>query len=230
MRLIQSLVASLLLIIRDGDDTTTASVTAAPITAVGGVYDIYSALPGGIAPNGGTVTINYKVSSLNAPFYSPSNSTMPTFEDTIVTLIPKSEGAPVQAAVTDKTTVRGLTLLKTQAIDADCTGTPAAGAFVSTPLTEALPGQCIVYKIQAKNTSSTTALPTGLGFEITDIIISDEFSKFSANADYVVNSVTAINGTAAATTTDVKTTVDTLAPQATATMQFKVKIKTKTSL
>ncbi|WP_201606676.1 hypothetical protein [Psychrobacter okhotskensis] len=211
----------------NGDDTTTPSVTAAPITAVGGVYDIYSALPSGIAPNG-TVTINYKVSSIKAPLFTPSNSTTPTDEDTIVTLIPKSEGAPVQATVTDKTTVRGLTLLKTQAIDADCTGTPAAAGFVSTDIKNASPGQCIVYKIQAKNTSSTTASPTGVGFDITDVIISDELDKFSANADYVAASVTTTSGTTAVTGTAITNTIATLAPQATATMQFSVKIKTAT--
>ncbi|WP_201616263.1 MULTISPECIES: hypothetical protein [Psychrobacter] len=211
----------------NGDDTTTPSVTAAPITAVGGVYDIYSALPSGIAPNG-TVTINYKVSSVKAPLFTPSSSTTPTDEDTIVTLIPKLEGAPVKATVTDKTTVRGLVLLKTQAINADCTGIPAAGAFVSTDIEDALPGQCIVYKVQAKNTSSTAAAssPTGVGFDITDVIISDEFTNFENEADYVVGSVTAANGTAAETSDSVTTTVDTLAPQATATMQFKVKIQT----
>lgn len=208
-----------------------AAGSAIPIgfTTVNGVniYDINSALSAGIAPTG-TVTINYKVSSVKAPLYSPSNTTDPTFENTIVTLIPKLEGAPVPTAVTDKTTVRGLTLLKTQAIDADCTGTPAAGEFVSTPLTNALPGQCIVYKIQAKNTSSTlaSASPTGVGFDITDIIISDEFSKFSANADYVAGSVETSSGTTDDTGLAITNNIATLAPQETATMQFKVKIKT----
>ncbi len=215
----------------DGTGSTGPTIVDQPIIAVAGVYDIYSALPAGIAPNGGTVTINYKVSSVNAPLYAPLNSTTPTFEDTIVTLIPLSEGAPVQATVTDKTTVRGLKLLKTQAIDADCTGTPAAASFVSTDIKNALPGQCIVYKVQAQNTSSATAGATGLGFEITDVIISDELIKFSANADYVANSATTTvaGGSATNNGTAITTTIDTLAPQATETMQFKVKIKTGTA-
>lgn len=207
-----------------------AAGSAIPIgfTTVAGVnvYDINSALPAGIAPNGGTVTINYKVSSVNAPLYSPTNSTTPTFEDTIVTLIPLSEGAPVKATVTDKTTVRGLKLIKTQAIDADCTGTPAPGAFVSKNIENVSPGQCIVYKVQAQNTSSTAALPTGLGFTITDVIISDEFAKFSANADYVAGTVSTTSGTTDDTGAAITNTIATLAPGATETMQFKVKIKT----
>lgn len=209
----------------DGDDTTTPSVTAAPIAAVGGVYDIYSALPSGIAPNG-TVTINYNVSSVGAQIFTSSNSTTPTDEKTVVTLIPGKEGAPVPTTVTDLTTVRGLVLLKTQAIDKTCSGT--ATTFVSTPLIDALPGECIIYKVQAQNTSSTlaSASPTGVGFDITDIVISDTFDNFEDEADYVSTSVSAINGTAAETSDSVTTTIATLAPQETATMQFSVKIKT----
>lgn len=210
----------------NGNDTTTATVTNKTITAVNGVYDLSTALPSGIARNG-TVTIKYNVSSVKAKIFTPENSTTPTFEDTIVTLTPGNEGAPQPVSVTDKTTIRGLTLLKTQAINADCVGIPADGEFVSTEIKEVSPGQCIVYKVQAKNTSSADATSqTGVGFDITNVVISDAFSNFSNQADYVANSVTATNGTAAATTADVTTTVTTLAPQATATMQFKVKIKT----
>ena len=195
--------------------------TTQPVTAVNGVYDVFTALPAGIAPNG-TATVNYKVSSLDAPLFTPSNSTTPTFENTNVTLIPTLEGAPASITVTDTTTVRGLTLLKTQAIDADCTGN-SIGQFVITEIKDVLPGQCIVYKVQAQNTSTVA-----LGFDITDVVILDELVKFSANADYVDNSATTTfaNGTATNNGTAITTTIATLAPQATETMQFKVKIKT----
>lgn len=195
--------------------------TTSPITAVNGVYDIFTALPGGIAPNG-SATINYKVSSIEAPLFTPSNSTTPTFENTNVTLIPKLEGAPTQKTVTDKTTVRGLTLQKTQAIDKTCDGS-SVGAFVSTEIKDVLPGECIVYKVQAQNTSTAE-----LGFDITDVVILDKLANFSANADYVSGSATTTfaGGTAINDGTAITTTVTTLAPQATETMQFKVKIKT----
>ncbi|MFK3869434.1 hypothetical protein ACI2IV_13350 [Psychrobacter faecalis] len=210
----------------NGNDTTIPTVIDKTITAVNGVYDLSTALPSGIAPNG-TVTIKYKVSSADAKIFTPVESTTPTFENTIVTLTPGNEGAPQSLSVTDKTTVRGLTLLKTQAINADCVGIPTDGEFVSTEIKNVSPGQCIVYKIQAKNTSSADATsPTGVGFDITNVVISDAFSNFSNQADYVANSVTATNGTAAANTDDVTTTIATLAPQETATMQFSVKIKT----
>ena len=210
----------------DGNDTTTPTVIDQTITAVDGVYDLSTALPGGIAPNG-TVTIKYNVSSADAQIFTPVDSTTPTFENTIVTLIPGNEGAPQSVSVTDKTTVRGLTLLKTQAINADCVGTPADADFVSTEIDKVSPGQCIVYKIRAKNTSSADATsPTGAGFNITGVIISDEFSKFSNEADYVEDSITVTSGTKSDTGAALTNTIDTLAPQATETMQFKVKIKT----
>lgn len=218
----------------NGGDTTTPSVIAAPITAVGGVYDINTVLPAGVKA-GGTVTITYNVSANNAPLFNPLTSTDDadaTFENTIVTLIPGLEGAPTVAPITDKTTVRGLVLVKKQAmaVNCDATSTGIVGSFVTTDITGALPGECIIYQIVARNTSTTAA-----GFPITSVTILDEFSKFSANASYVVGSLTATTdgvGTVAPTAnptvnpTNATTTVTALAAQKTATMQFKVKIKT----
>lgn len=208
------------------------------ITSVNGIYDINSVLPTGVKA-GGTVTVSYNVSANEAPLFTPVNSTTPTFEDTIVTLIPGGEGKPKPLTVTDKTTVRGLVLVKKQAIAENCdaSSTNTVGSFVTTDIgskndptnTTVLPGQCIVYQIEAKNTfSADSSSSTGIGFDINDITIVDEFSKFSANAKYVEGSVTAVNGTAAQTSTDVSTTIATLAPQGTASMQFKVQINTKT--
>ena len=201
-----------------------ASVIDAPITAVGGIYDISTVLPAGIKA-GGTVTITYNVSANNAPLFNSSTTTddaNATFENTVVTLIPGKEGAPTPIEVTDTTTVRGLTLVKKQAIAVDCAATSngITGSFVTTDITGALPGQCIIYQIQARNTSTTAA-----GFPITSVTILDEFSKFAPNATYVVGSLTAINGDKLEGTDRVTTTVATLAAQATATMQFKVQIK-----
>ena len=202
-----------------------ASVIDAPITAVGGIYDISTVLPAGIKA-GGTVTITYNVSANNAPLFNSSTTTddaNATFENTVVTLIPGAEGAPTPITVTDKTTVRGLTLVKKQAIAADCaaTSTGIVGSFVTTDIGSAVPGQCIIYQIQAKNTFT----PSVASFPITNITILDEFSKFSANADYVVGSLADMDGAEIEGTDRVTTTVATLAAQGTATMQFKVKIK-----
>lgn len=205
----------------DGTGAGTAQVIAA---GTDGVYDINTVLTAGVKA-GGIVTITYNVSANNAPMFNSSTTTddaNATFENTVVTLIPGAEGAPTPITVTDKTTVRGLTLVKKQAIALDCapTSTGITGTFVTTDITGALPGQCIIYQIEARNTSTTAA-----GFPITNITILDEFSKFSANADYVVGSLADLDGVEAETTTNVTTTVATLAAQGTATMQFKVQIK-----
>lgn len=212
---------------------TGTGVTDATITPVNGIYDINTVLTAGIKA-GGIVTITYNVSANNAPLFNPVTSTADTdatYEDTIVTLIPKSEGAPTPITVTDKTTVRGLTLVKKQAIAVDCAAasTDIVGSFVTTDITGALPGQCIIYQIQARNTSTTAA-----GFPITSVTILDQFSKFAPNATYVVSSLTITTDgagvvgqteTTTGSTPNVTTTVDTLAAQKTATMQFKVQIK-----
>jgi len=203
---------------------TGTSVIDAPITAVGGIYDISTVLPAGIKA-GGIVTITYNVSANNAPMFNSSTTTddaNATFENTVVTLIPGAEGAPTPITVTDKTTVRGLVLVKKQAIALDCapTSTDITGTFVTTDITGALPGQCIIYQIEARNTSTTAA-----GFPITNVLISDEFSKFAPNATFVVGSLADLDGAEIEGTDRVTTTVATLAAQGTATMQFKVQIK-----
>lgn len=218
----------------DPNDGT--GVQAAQVIGAGtdGIYDINTVLPAGVKA-GGTVTITYNVSANNAPLFNPVTSTADTdatYEDTIVTLIPKSEGAPTPITVTDKTTVRGLVLVKKQAIAADCapTSTGTVESFVTTDITDALPGQCIIYQIQARNTFTTA----GVASSINGIAILDQFSKFAPNADYVVGSLTATTDgagvvdpieTTTGSTPNVTTTVTTLAAQGTATMQFKVKIK-----
>ena len=92
---------------------------------------------------------------------------------------------------------------------------------MTTDITAALPGQCIVYQIQARNTFTTA----GLASNITDITILDKFGQFSANATYVPASLTTTKGAPTITANDVSAVSFTLAAQETATMQFKVKIK-----
>ena len=217
---------------------STTADTAVAITPTNGVYDIFTALPAGI-PNGGKVTISYNVSSNQAPLFTPANGTTSTTEDTVVTLIPVGEGAPtVNPIITDTTTVKGLTLVKAQALDSDCDGTIDTGASFSSSATAlpASPGQCVVYQITANNTSSAT--PAGLGFNITNLLISDAKSQFSAAADYVANTgkiqvgtaaeTNATDGTPSGTNTvpSIYANVATLTPGQNAVLKFRVKIKT----
>lgn len=213
----------------NGDTTPDLTVVDKIITAVDGIYDINSVLPTGVKA-GGTITIKYNVSANKAPMFTPIDSTddaKATIEETFVTLIPGKEGASASVSVIDTTKVRGLTLVKKQAIASDCSSstTNIEGSFVTTNIgginnpIQVLPGQCIVYQIEAKNTSTA-----GIGFDIKQVTISDEISP---KADYVTSSLTATNGVKDDTlTTTLKTIVAILAPQATASMTFKVKIKT----
>jgi len=209
------------------------------ITPVNGIYTINTAsLPGGIA-TGGVVAINYKVSSGNVttPATVADAAAVGSTEATIVTLTPAGTGAPAATSVTDRTNVRGLTLVKSQSLDAACNADASAATFVQTAIENAKPDQCVIYRIQATNTSSAiqTANPAAAsGFNITGLTISDLLSNFSAGATYVPNTAasTATNnssiGAAAVSTSAITATMsstDVLAPQGVASLTFKVKIK-----
>ena len=146
-------------------------------------------------------------------------------ETTIVTLTPAGVGAPAATTVTDTTNVRGLSLVKSQALDETCSGTVAASTFVQTAL-NAAPDQCVIYRIQATNTSSAA-----LGFNLNALTISDLLSNFSAGADLVANSpatsVTASStaGTPSTSSNAVLGTNYTLVPGGVGTLTFKIKIK-----
>ncbi|WP_201576789.1 hypothetical protein [Psychrobacter okhotskensis] len=199
-------------------------------TAVGitpnssGVYDIKTALTDGIAPTG-TVTISYKVSSVNAETGSS--------EDTVVTLTASGKGAPTGIVpITDRTDVRGLTLIKSQALDATCDGTADTAFSSSKDALLATPNQCVIYQIVATNTSSTAR-----GFNLQNLVISDATANFSTTANYRGNASATTTSTGSGTVitipaalnsdkTAIATTVNPLVPQGTATMQFSVQIKT----
>lgn len=201
--------------------------TIQPTVANGNTYTLNTTtLPGGIAP-GGVLTINYNVSSGNvaAPATVADAAAVGSTETTIVTLTPAGTNPPAATSVTDTTNVRGLALVKTQALDATCSGTVAAGAFVQTAI-DATPDQCVIYRIQATNTSSAA-----LGFSLTDLTISDLLSNFSTGADLVAGSpatsatTNSIAGIASTSATAVLGTNYTLVPQGVGTLTFRIKIK-----
>ncbi|MGO2277991.1 hypothetical protein [Psychrobacter sp. AOP7-D1-21] len=203
---------------KDGDPATTNDLTEATLPYnESGEYDVNAAFPAGIAPKG-TVTITYNVVSAAAE--------TGTSETTKVTLIPGGTDSPVAPApVVDTTSVKGVTLVKSQALDATCSGNVADSAFsASTTALEAEPGQCVVYKILATNTFSSRP--------VTNLVISDLLSNFSAGATVQTISPTTTTGsnntiTVAANNdnTSINTTVSPLAATNTATLKFSVKIK-----
>jgi len=200
---------------KDGDPATTndRTETTLPYNA-SGEYDVNAAFPAGIAPKG-TVTISYNVVSTAAK--------TGTSETTKVTLIPGGTDKPVApAAVVDTTSVKGVDLVKSQALDATCSGNVADSEFGSGAL-KAEPGQCVVYKIVAENTF--TSRP------VTNLVISDLLSKFSKGATVQTIFPTTAGSNSIVTVdannnkTSINTTVNPLAATETATLKFSVKIK-----
>ena len=211
---------------------TPVTITLQPTVDGGNTYTLNSTtlptaqFPNGIAP-GGTLAINYKVSSGNvtAPATVAEAAAVGSTETSVVTLTPAGINPPAATTVTDTTNVRGLTLVKTQSLDAACEATVAASTFVDTAL-EAKPDQCVIYRIQATNTSSTA-----LGFNLTGVTISDLLSNFSAGADLVAGSpatsatASSTAGTPSTTSTAVLGTNFTIVPEGVGTLTFKIKIK-----
>jgi len=180
------------------------AVTLTPDT--NGVYTI----PGSLA-SGATGTIKYDVVTTGA--------TIGTSETNTITLIPAAATGttkPTVTPVTNTTTVRGMTLVKEQALDATCDKTPDT-AFAQTSVT-AIPGQCIVYKITATNTMTTK--------QLTNVVISDTASQWNTKATYVAGSIfDSANGTTVVPGTTAQSSSLTLpANGGTGYLQFVVKI------
>ena len=208
------------------------TITLQPTVTDGNTYTLNGTtlpaaqFPNGIAP-GGVLAINYNVSSGNVttPTTVADAAAVGSTETSIVTLTPAGVGAPAATTVTDTTNVRGLALVKAQSLDTTCSGTVAAGTFVQTAL-NAAPDECVIYRIQATNTSSAA-----LGFNLTALTISDLLSNFSAGADLVAGSpatsatTNSTAGTASTSGTAVLGSNYTIVPQGVGTLTFKIKIK-----
>lgn len=177
---------------------------------------------------GKTADIQYNVASSNATI---GTTDVENAEEIIVTLLPKGEGFPTVPAITDITQVRGLLLFKTQSLDADCNGISDDGQYVDTEI-NAVPGQCVVYKIKAENNSDTTK-----GFDIKTLVISDLLSNFEAQASVkqiaskspwttLGSLASGLTEPATVTTTEVRTEIAELKPTGTATLDFTIEIKT----
>ena len=224
-------------IVYDADnDPNTPNATYTLVKNGNGEYDLSTATPvdgapawTGMAPNS-SVTIQYNVSSTGA--------TLGSTETTTVNLIVGGQDAPAigDRSVTNTTTVRGLSLVKEQALNTTCSAT-ASLTFTQSPVA-AKPGDCIVYKITAFNQFADT----DARFGFSDVLISDTTDRFNDKAVVLGSGTTpayeiklddVANATALPATnkysatkapTAINGTVPTLAPQKYAAMVFAVKI------
>ena len=197
------------------DNITPQNVTYTPpggtaVTLTPDANGVYT-IPGSLAPNA-TGTISYTVVTTEA--------TIGTSETNTVTLIPArvtGTTTPTVPSVQNTTNVRGLALVKEQAIDANCDQT-ADKAFSQAQIDGAQPGQCIVYKITATNTMTTK--------QLTNVVISDAVSQWNGKATYVAGSGRdSASGTVTPPGTSVVSSSLTLAPNGgTGYLQFAVKI------
>lgn len=196
------------------DNITPQNVTYTPqggtaVTLTPDANGVYT-IPGSLA-SGATGTIKYDVVTTGA--------TIGTSEPNTITLIPAAVTGTTKPTVTpviNTTTVRGMTLVKEQALDANCDKTPDT-AFAQTPVT-ATPGQCIVYKITATNTMTTK--------QLTNVVISDTASQWNTKATYVAGSIfDSANGATVVPGTTAQSSSLTLAANGgTGYLQFVVKI------
>lgn len=179
-----------------------------PVTLTPDANGVYT-IPGSLA-SGASGTISYTVVTTGA--------TIGTSETNTITLIPADvtgTTTPTVTPVTNKTTVQGMTLVKEQALDANCDKTPDT-AFAQTPVT-AIPGQCIVYKITATNTMTTR--------QLTNVVISDAANQWNTKATYVAGSIfDSANGTTVAPGAIAQSSSLTLPVGGTGYLQFVVKI------
>lgn len=195
------------------DNITPQNVTytpqgGTPVTLTADANGVYT-IPGSLAA-GATGTISYTVVTTGAA--------IGTSEINEVTLIPAAvtgTTTPFVIPVENTTTVRGLTLLKQQALDANCDNSPET-AFAQTDIT-ADPGQCIVYRVTATNTMTTKSL--------NNVVISDAANQWNTKATYVAGSIfDSAGGTTVAPGATAQSSALSLAPGANGYLQFVVKI------
>ncbi|STZ00345.1 conserved repeat domain [Moraxella lacunata] len=181
------------------------------LTPTGGVYTLPT------LPAGGEGTISYHVET--------NKAALEASETSVITVTPTGNNAPKPVSNNDTTTVKGLELTKEQLLDTDCsiaTSAYASQAYTKNNLTNAVPGQCIIYKITAKNGFSEG------GHDLTNVVIKDVASQWSAKATYVENSIhQSVTGTPTPPGSEASSSPLTIAPQGAVSLYFKIKIKTE---
>lgn len=176
--------------------------------------DLNSVSAGGI-PVGGTATVTYTQVSTNNYDTNTQNPLVPT-DTTTLTLTASGTAAPAPITNTDTFNVKDMNLDKTQALDANCDGT-ADTTFAKTAVT-AKPSECVIYRITATNNFTTQSL--------SNVIISDAASNWSAKATYVSGSIkdSANGATTAPGATAISSPLTIATNGGTGWLQFAIKI------
>jgi len=170
---------------------------------------------GGLAP-GATVRLFARV-------FAPAGAPLGQVDLTTVTATTTNVGyvttAPVVVNATDQTTVLNgqIQIVKMQALDADCNGTPETAYTSADITTGAIPGACLRYQIVVTNVGTAA---------VTNLVVSD---ATPANTTYS-NAVAATTSQGSVTTPGsgnagtITATIGTLSPGQSATIVFGVQI------
>lgn len=159
--------------IGDPDKNNAISIDKVSYTINGGTPQPVTLNPNGeftipSLPAGQTAVISYSVKTTSAPVGSS--------EEVTVSVTPETIANKAIAAVTpktDTTNVKGLALLKTQAIQRFCTGDVNSLTYTGSEKSlDAIPGDCIVYRIAATNTFTSKSL--------TNVTVNDDSVNWSS--------------------------------------------------
>ncbi len=170
---------------------------------------------GGLAP-GGTLRVFVQV-------FAPAGAPLGTLNTTTLTATTANvayvDPVPVPGFAQDATTVINgqITIVKTQALDAACDGTEDAAFTTLNLTTGAVPNACIRYEITVTNTGTTS---------VTALAINDATpaNTVSSNAASAFTSQGSLSVPADGATGAVTATLGNLAPGASATIRFSVRI------
>ena len=185
-----------------------------PVVPTAGINGI-AALAAGLAP-GQSIAILEKV-------FAPSGAAPGDINATSVT-VTTSNGSyvtpvPTAATATDSTSViaGNVTILKEQALDANCSN-PANPPYSSANIgAGAVPGACIAYRITVTNVGSANA---------TSVAVSDSTPAYTTYHSGAATTVGSVVAPTVGSTGTITATVGTLIPGANAVVTFEVKIGT----
>lgn len=195
----------------DANNNGALDATDPAITASG----LQGVLAAGLAP-GQSITIFDKVIAPSGVAVGVVNTT--TMTVTAANGTTYTSTAPAATVATDSTTViaGNVTLVKTQGLDAICTGTPSGGYSTTTITTGAVPGACVDYKITVQNVGAANA---------TGVTVSDATPAYTVLSTLPATSNGTVTGPAVGAVGSVTATIGTLTPGQSAVVTFGVKIQ-----
>ena len=170
---------------------------------------------GGLAP-GATVRLFARV-------FAPAGAPLGQVDLTTVTATTTNVGyltaVPVVVNATDQTTVLNgqIQIVKRQALDADCDGTPETAYTTADITTGAIPGACLRYEIVVTNVGTAA---------VTNLVVSDATPANTTYSSSVAASTTqgTVTPPGSGNPGTITATIGTLAPGQTATIVFGIRI------